>query len=667
MKQLALIDSLIPDLAIFKESLNDDTDFVIFDYYNDSLHDLCNNIETGMYEKIGIVQEDNGTGRIFHQFDNNTLVDFLKSRHHCQSLDLFMCNGYLSWKQEIDQLAELSGIKIGAANTLIGQGCWTLHNGVDVCQRYMKEYHMYPHVFMTQKPISIASIVIDDKVYDGTNSATISSYKLNDIFIRHSVSLTATFDDINAGNNKSISLKLGGKNSDSYCLTDYKVTANIIPKTLTISGITASDKEYDTTNTVSIIGKPTLIGKIEGDDVSLEYISSKFESSLPGNKNVIVSYRLIGESVSNYILAPPVVKANITPKILTLKNNTIVIQDKTYDGNDKAMATGSADLQGIFDSDNCILSGRFTFANKNAGTHNIIIGLNGIHSTRYTLPTDIFTATIYQKEVIMQEYHGRENIVKYYDGKYDVFIDKLESKGIFYVDRSITSVRACLEDTYIGKNKKITFVLNDPTGNYYLIPIKQNIKVSVLPNDIYYDPSTVVATSKQYDRNNTINISTPIFKDKNNSIVELIDCSFVGSVYDSGIGYHNVTISLSGPGAINYNLFPTKDSPVRVHITPIEVTFKSKDLCVCNKIYNGKNNANIEGMELINALKREIVGVSGASSIFEHVNVGTWNVRPYFSLIGISRKNYKLKIPEIPILSGIIEPATLKIGGDITV
>jgi hypothetical protein len=209
MKQLALIDSLIPDVAIFKESLNEDTDFIIFDYYNDSLEDLRSKIENGMYENIGIVQEDNGSGRFFHQFNNNTLVEFLKSRHHCKSLDLFMCNGYLSWKPEIDDLAETMAIEIGAATTFIGQGCWTLHNGVDVCERYMKMNHDYSHIFMS-KPLTVTGLVIENKVYDKNNSATVSSYTLNGVDNGDIVTLTATFDDVNVGTSKSLTLDLSG-------------------------------------------------------------------------------------------------------------------------------------------------------------------------------------------------------------------------------------------------------------------------------------------------------------------------------------------------------------------------------------------------------------------------------------------------------------------------
>ena len=435
MKQLVLIDSLIPDVAIFKESLNEYTDFVIFSYNNDSLHDLSIKIESGIYENIGIVQEDSGSGRVFYHFDNNTLVEFLKSRHQCQSLDLFMCNGYLSWKSEIDQLVETTGIKIGAATTLIGKGYWKLHNGVDVCERYMRDDHVYPHVFMSNL-LTLSNLSIADKQYDGTDSATISSYTLNGVLPGQIVTLTARFENANVSKNKTLYLDLSGRNYANYYLqnTTAYVNADITAKNLTITGLTANSKEYNRSTSCTISGSPSLVGIIDGDTVSPVFSSAHFTSSDVGTHNVRVVYTLSGSSASNYTVSASILSASITPKTLTLLNNTISIQDKTFNRTQHVVVSGSVDLSGIYENDICVLSGYNHFESIHAGTQIVNIGLSGPQAYRYKIPDNVFTATIYQKEIILSHGYKVRAEKKYYDGTVDITISNWELYGLIGPD-----------------------------------------------------------------------------------------------------------------------------------------------------------------------------------------------------------------------------------------
>lgn len=673
MKQLALIDSLIPDVETFKESLNEYTDFIIFDYHNDSLYDLYNKIESGIYENIGIVQEDNGSGRIFCQFDNNTLVEFLKSRHQCQSLDLFMCNGYLSWKSEIDQLAETTGIEIGAANTLIGQGYWTLNNGVNVCERYMRYDHVYPHVFMSNL-LTISNLSIEDKVYDKTDTATISSYTLNGVLAGQIVTLTARFENENVGTNKMLYLDLSGRNYANYYLqnsTAY-LNADITAKNLTITGLSANNKEYNRLTSCTIYGSPSLVGIVDGDTVSSVFSNAHFISSDVGTHNVRVNYTLSGTSASNYSVSTLILSASITPRMLTLSNNTIMIEDKTFDRTQNIVVTGSVDLSGIYSSDICVLSGYNHFDSIHAGTQNVNIGLTGPQSYRYKMPDNVFTATIHQKEIILSHGYKVRAETKYYDGTADVTVSKWELKGLIGPDVDSVLLEGMFADASVGTNKPITYVLNDPTGNYILTNptdfMNGYLTSSIYANTIYYDPSTVTATSKEYNRSNLVDVTTPVFRDANNSIITLEDCTFIGTLASMNVGTHAVTFSLSGSGASNYILTATNNTVVYASVSAIVLTVTGNNIYAGNKTYNGTTSAIMYGMSLSSGvISGDTVGIMGSSSSFTNANVGVQTVNPVFSLYGTSKANYTLFQPTLSTITATISPAALTVGGPITV
>ena len=675
MKQLALIDSLIPDVTIFKESLNEHTDFVIFDYHNDSLDDLRNKIENDIYDKIGIVQEDNGSGRVFHQFDNNTLVEFLKSHNHCQSLDFFMCNGYLSWKPEINQLTETTGIEIGAATTLIGKGYWTLHNGVDVCERYMRGDHVYPHVFMPTL-LTVSGLSIQDKEYDRTTSATISSYTLTGIIPGQEqyVTLTARFENANVGNNKTLYLDLSGINYANYYLqnnTSY-INADITAKNLTITGITANDKEYNRSSSCSVSGSPTLVGVIDGDTVSAVFSTAFYSSTDVGTHSVKAYYSLSGTSVSNYTVSYVTLSASITPKTLTLVNNTIMIENKTFDRTTHVVVSGSVDLSGIYGNDICVLSGNNWFESMNAGTQSVNIGLTGPQAYRYKMPDNVFSATIYQKSVVLSYGYKVRAAAKYYDGTPDVTISNWELSGLIGPDYDIVSLEATFADATVGTNKPITYVLNDPTGNYILTSptdyMNGYLTSSISANVIYYDPSTVIVTSKQYNRSNSVEVTTPVFRDVNNSIITLVDCTFVGTLASMNVGTHVVTFTLSGSGASNYILTPTSISVIYASVSAIVLSVIGNNIYAGNKTYDRTNSVIMYGMSLgEGVLSGDSVGVMGSGSSFTNVNVGTWEVNPVFSLYGISKSNYTLVQPTLSTITATISQASLTVGGSIKV
>lgn len=96
-------------------------------------------------------------------------------------------------------------------------------------------------------------------------------------------------------------------------VTEDSKEFEIKAKELTISGVNAQDRAYDTTNTVTLTGG-TLNGVISGDDVSFSLGNGTLTDAMPGElKSVQTNIVLTGADKKNYSLIQP---TNITVNIL---------------------------------------------------------------------------------------------------------------------------------------------------------------------------------------------------------------------------------------------------------------------------------------------------------------------------------------------------------------
>ena len=113
------------------------------------------------------------------------------------------------------------------------------------------------------------------------------------------------------------------------------VTPGVAQKEVTVSGITAANKEYDgnTDATVNASGA-TITGKVDGDDLTVSVATgSTFDSADAGSRTVTLgTLTLDGTSAGNYTLATSgnqtTATANITVRDLTVKPNSG--QSKSY-------------------------------------------------------------------------------------------------------------------------------------------------------------------------------------------------------------------------------------------------------------------------------------------------------------------------------------------------
>ncbi|WP_332876065.1 YDG domain-containing protein, partial [Massilia sp. S19_KUP03_FR1] len=235
---------------------------------------------------------------------------------------------------------------------------------------------------ITQATIStVSNIVADNKVYDGTTSATVSNAgatfagRVNGDVLTVSIT-SAAFDDKNAGNGKTITasgLSLGGTDATNYNLTASSGSGSgaITPKALTITGLAALDKAYDG-NTKATLTGGSVSGLVGSETLALSGLSGSFSDQNAGSgKTVSVSGATVADGgngglAANYTISNPSgLSASITPKALTVTGMTAAT--RAYDGSTAASLAGGT-LSGLVSGETLVLSGGSgAFVDKNVG------------------------------------------------------------------------------------------------------------------------------------------------------------------------------------------------------------------------------------------------------------------------------------------------------------
>jgi outer membrane protein OmpA-like peptidoglycan-associated protein len=221
---------------------------------------------------------------------------------------------------------------------------------------------------------------------------------------------TATFADKNIGNNKPITIAditISGNDAANYTLTQPSTTANITAKTLTVSGITATDRVYDSTNSATALLVKTsaaLEGVETNDTVTLDHsaATATFANKNIGNNKpiTIADITIGGTDAGNYALTQPTTTATISRKAITVTG--ITAATKIYDGTTSAdITTTGAQLVGKILGDDMSLvtsSATGSFADSavaNAKTVQIAgLTLTGSDISNYLLTQPTTTADL---------------------------------------------------------------------------------------------------------------------------------------------------------------------------------------------------------------------------------------------------------------------------------
>ena len=253
---------------------------------------------------------------------------------------------------------------------------------------------------ITKAALTVSGLTANNKTYDATTAATLTgTATLNGVLLTDSVSVsgtaTGTFNTKNVGTGKPVTANLGGLSLGSTDAGNYEITGVTSPLTaaitkaaLTISGLSANSKAYDTTTAATLTGTASLSGVLGSDAVSLtgSATTGTFDTKNVGTGKAVTAnlngLSLGSTDAGNYEITgvtSPLIAA-ITKAALTISG--LSANSKTYDATTAATLTGTAALHGVLGSDAVSLTGSATtgtFDTKNVGTGKAVTAnLNGL-------------------------------------------------------------------------------------------------------------------------------------------------------------------------------------------------------------------------------------------------------------------------------------------------
>ncbi len=580
------------------------------------------------------------------------------------------------------------------ASKTVGTGKLVTVNGLTISGADVSNYFLSPPTTtanITAASLTVTGITAENKPYDGTTTAVLSTGNaaLVGVVSGDAVGLNkslavGTFDSPAIGNNKSVAisgLTLTGADAGNYDLVQPTTTANITAGMLTVTGITVSNKVYDTSTVATLnTSAAALAGVAPGDTVTLNVsgATGAFATADAGNGiNVNVSgLSISGADASKYVLVEPTLTANITPAPLVVTG--ITAASRMYNGSTAAtLNTSGATLEGVFSSDTVTLNtstAQGTFATKDVGTGIAVtvsgLSLGGADAGNYSIIEPTLTASITPAPA---DVNGVVAVSRAYNGTTAAMLDFSGATVVGVVQGdNVTLATSGATGTFashnVGTNINVAVsglsLAGADAGNYTLT--QPATMADILPADLKV--TGITAASKIYDGSThaTLNTSSATLMGVVQGDTVTLDTSgAMGTFASANVGTAiNVTVSglsIGGASAGNYTLVeptPTADiTPVMLQVTGI---------IAISRTYDGMTSAPLDttGATLEGVLDDDSVtlNTSAAAGTFASQNVGI-NINVTVSgltLAGADAGNYSLTEPT---LTADILPATLMVTG----
>ena len=311
--------------------------------------------------------------------------------------------------------------------------------------------------------------------------------------------------------------------------TTDAVKFTVAPKQVTVSGISADDKEYDgKTDAALKFDKAAIDGMVKGDDLTVT-AGGAFENADAGkDKTVNISnLKLGGKDAGNYELAETgnqaTATAAISPKETAI--TAAAVENKTYDGNADAVVTNvtiagvNGDL--VKGTDFEIISASFpdADADESAVDVDINVKLIGHAANNYTLTNGVYTA------VSAAKINKAANTVK-----------STDITAVYGDTDKAVSVSDAIGDVTYAVTNGSDVVSVDENGELTILKAgKAKIKISAAGNTNYEAGNAVIAvevarkavTIKVDDKTKTKGNNDPEFT---GTVIGLVNDSDLGAV-----------------------------------------------------------------------------------------------------------------------------------------
>ncbi|WP_322062284.1 YDG domain-containing protein [Paraburkholderia sp. J63] len=501
---------------------------------------------------------------------------------------------------------------------------------------------------ITRAQLLISGLIATNKVYDGTRADTLNvgGASLFGVISADSgqVALdtsgaTGTFATPNAGNGIAVAatgFALTGAKADNYQVSPpLYLSANITPKPVTITGVSANDKVYDATTTATLnLSNATVNGLIASDSgnasLSTSGVTGTFSQSNVGN-NLAVSvngFTLGGSAAGNYTVTGITgLTANITPAPLTI--TFLGSPTKVYDGTvGVTLNQSNYTISGFVGAESATI-GQVTgsYDTPHAGTGKTVTATlkpsDFVPATGTSMSNYTFSGSVTSTSGIITPQPVQVSIVnnptKTYDGN-DV---ATLGAGNYQVNGAIPGESITLNPypasgTYASSNVGYWVVTASlPAGDFqagpntllsdYLLPttatgmgtiVKRQINPGTLTADITNNPS------KTYDGNNiaTIPASDFTFSGFVPGQGATVNHTITGSYATKDVGNQPVTASLA-----QSDLTPTAGTDLNNYSFPVAASGMGSILpavitvTILNnptKVYNGDSVARVTSGDL---------------------------------------------------------------------
>lgn len=546
------------------------------------------------------------------------------------------------------------------------------------------------------------SFTAENKTYDATATATITPSGVSitsGIIGSEDVSLNSiigTFSDKNVGNAKTVDLKnstLTGSDAGNYVINvTPTASANITAKLITIDGtFTASSREYDCTDAVTIDDSGLSLDGVEsGDVVTLTAVGKFANTAVENSKTVnLNSSTLTGADKDNYSInftGAPTASANITKRTLTL-GGTFVVDNKDYDGNNEFNITSNnVVISGVVCSEDVDVDYVATSASADNGAGKTISltssSLTGDDAGNYTLsftdaPTT--TATINKKTLTIggdftannKTYNG--NNVATFDEDNLTLVGVVPSEDVNLDDVEISFASALVAN---GINVSITSadIVGDDIANYTLSLSGSPTTTANITQKELTIGGSFTASDKEYNALTNASFASNSLTLVGKEGADVVTFDDVVIEFDTKVVGTDKTVSvtsatITGTNASNYSVTivgaPTAEADITAKELTIGGTFTAN-----SKTYNASTNAtiNTNSLTLLTKSGTDDVSLSNVvvefaqSAIGENIDVNIASA----GLSGADKDNYTLSIAGSHTATANITAKALTISGTFT-
>lgn len=356
------------------------------------------------------------------------------------------------------------------------------------------------------------------KTYNG-QSQTLTQFDVQSLAAGQTYTATtdASYKDTGTYTVNAIGIKVyqnGIEVTDNYKINYGSAELTIVPKEVTVTGITAVNKVYDGTTQVQLNGDSAIFsGKLANDSLSVSSLVGAFDNANAGNNHEVILQEMIlsGSDSKNYILnregSQLTTTADITKAQLlveTKSTNVVYGGDVHYESiftgfilsDNEDVITGDVSYLLSVGGDN-----KFSYekGKTTVGTYTIHNNIDTLEAVNYTFKSKGDSALVVDKRKVAVEPKSQALVTKTYDGTIDAQVNQEQfefvsvpnqiDSGLFGQDKIVLSFTASYNKALVNEANSVTLTdLSIDNENYELATInfelpgkivKASLKVSV--------------------------------------------------------------------------------------------------------------------------------------------------------------------------------------------